>query len=130
MPSRQSACPLAWRASFPPASADIACNLAQVSGRKVDGVLVCEEHVTGKPGHHHPAEGGGGQDGPRVELASSPSQQVEENDYMQHGHHKKALCLVVRTGFYEGGKGGFIASYGSNCICGYDIEQARACIFT
>ena len=67
---------------LPRRTADIACDLAQVSRKKVDGVLVCEEHVTGQPGHHHPAEGGGGQDGPRVGLADSPSQQVEEHDYL------------------------------------------------
>ena len=60
---------------------DIACDLAQVSRKKVDGV-VCEEHVTGRPGHHHPTEGGGGQDEPRVRLTDSLSQQVEEDDYL------------------------------------------------
>ena len=63
-------------------TADIACDRAQVSRKKVHGVLVCEEHVTGRPGHHHPAEGGDRQDGPRVELTDSPSQQVEEDVYL------------------------------------------------
>ena len=66
-----------WR--LPRRTADIACDLAQVTRKKVDGVLICKEHATGRPGHHHLAEGGCGQDGPRVGLIDSPSQQVEED---------------------------------------------------
>ena len=54
--------------------ADIACNLARVSGKKVDSVLVWEEHVTGRWGHHHPAEGGGGRE---LSCPAQPPHQVE-----------------------------------------------------
>ena len=63
----------------PVCTADIACCLTQVLRKKVDGVLVWEEHVTDRLGHHRPDDGGGGHE---LSCPAQPPPSGGSNDRM------------------------------------------------